>query len=265
MPRRAPGRLLVAALLVAPTACVYPATEPTGVELSWRFREHDESDGEDAVRLRTCVGAVTEQVAFEIADVDDPRRHGTFRFDCATGYQTAIELQTAASDAFVPLHPGAYDVTVLAVDDADDAVVAEPVATREIDVGDRGVTVEIWELRRAPVSWSLSVQGGAACDELSLALFYATPEADLADQAPPDDDAPLLYRERLESDRGLPVGGQATPCGSAIDGEHRFEAVDRGEYLLEVAVDGQACALRVDLRAGAGSSVIDLASLPCQG
>lgn len=257
------GFLLVA---LAAGGCVYPATEPTGVELSWRFVEHGEVDGEEAIRLRSCAGAVTEQLAFEIADVDAPRRHGIFRFDCATGYQTAVQLQTAASDAFVRLDPGAYDVTVRAVDDATNAVVSEVMAEREVEVAERGVTVEIWELQRAPVPWSLELRGGATCDDVTLTLAYASPEADLAGETPPEEGTLVRYREQLRSDRGLAVGGHATPCEPALDGVHRFEAMDRGEYLLELGVDGQVCALRVDLRGREGAStVIDLASLPCQG
>ena len=30
------------------SGCVYPATEPTGMELSWRFLETNLADGEDA-------------------------------------------------------------------------------------------------------------------------------------------------------------------------------------------------------------------------
>lgn len=260
-----------AVVAVAVAGCVYPTTEPTGVELSWRFVEHNQVDQVDAeadgLALRSCPGAVTEQVAFEIEDVDAPRRRGIFRFDCSTGYQTAVELQTSASDAFVSLDPGAYTITVHAVDDASNAVDPEQVARREVDVGEDRVTVEIWELQRAPVTWSLELRGAASCDGVSLALAYATPEADLADQAPLDADTPwLLYRQRLESDRGLSVGGAATPCGSSLEGVHLFEGIDRGEYLLEIDVDGRVCEVRVDLRDRDGaSSVIDLASLPCQG
>jgi len=254
----------LALVALAAGGCVYPATEPTGVELSWRFVEQNVADGDDAVRIRSCSGAVTEQLAFEIADVDEPRRRGVFRFDCTTGYQTAIELQTGASDAYVRLDPGAYALGVLAVDDASNAQIFERVEEREVEVDDRGVTVELWELRRAPVAWSLELRSGDACEELALSLVYAEPEADLPGFDPAEE-APL-YRTRLESDRGLGVGGEATACDAALDGVHRFEGVDRGEYLLELDVDGRACAVRVDLRGrDGGSSVIDLASLPCDG
>jgi hypothetical protein len=264
------GHGLALALVVA-GGCVYPASEPTGVELSWRFVEHNEVDGEDAVQVRSCIGASTEQIAVEITDDDEPQRHGVFRFDCLTGYQTAVELQTAASDAFVRLDAGGYALGVLAVDDADNAPVAEHVAARNIDVADRGVTVEIWELRRAPVTWQLELQGADTCDELTLSLVYSTPAADLPELTPSDDDVLPLYREGLRSVRDpegqeLEVGGQATACTPALDGVHRFEGMDRGDYLLELDVDGIMCAVRVDLRGRDGAtSVIDLASLPCQG
>lgn len=259
---------VTAGVVMTAAGCVYPATDPTGVELSWRFveREAPTDDPDDAPRLRTCSGAQAEQLAFEITDDDEPRRHGTLRFDCATGYQTAVELQTAASDAFVRLRPGAYTLGVLVVDDASNAQIFERVMEREVEVDDRGVTVELWELQRAPVTWTLELQGADACEQLSLSLVYAVPELDLADYAPDEDEPPLLYRAALASDRELPVGGQATECSAALDGVHRFEGVDRGEYLLELDVDGRACEARVDLRGQDGAtSVIDLASLPCDG
>lgn len=249
--------------LAAVGGCVYPATEPTGVELSWRFVELGEGTDDEA-RVRSCAGAIVEQLAFEIVDVDEPRRHGVMRFECATGYQTSIELQTAASDAFVRLDPGVYTVTALAIDDASNAQRFETLEVREVDVDERGVTVETWQLHRAPVTWTLELAGASTCDSLTLALRYAEPETDLPEHDPMDE-APL-YRAALASDRELPVGGQATACNAALDGVHRFEGVDRGEYLLELDVDGRACAVRVDLRGqGGAGSVIDLASLPCDG
>jgi len=258
-----PGSSL--ALVLA--GCVYPTTEPTGVELSWRFVEHDTPPGEEQPRVRSCSGAITQQLAFEIADDDEPRRHGVMRFDCTTGFQTGVQLQTSASDAFVQLDPGRYSFGVLAIDDADNAQLAERVLEREVDVNERGVTVEIWELQRAPVPWTLELHGADACEELALSLVYAEPEDALPEQAPAEDDAPsLLYRSELQSDRELPVDGQATACDAALDGVHRFDSVDRGDYLLELDVDGRACAVRVDLQGRDGAtSVIDLASLPCGG
>lgn len=254
----------VALVLAAMGGCVYPVTEPTGVELSWRFVEGDQTDGPEAARVRSCVGARVEQLAFEIVDDDDPGREGVFRFACETGYQTAIALQTAASDAFVQLDPGPYTIAVQAVDDASNAQIFERVETRVVEVEARGVTVEIWPLSRALVPWSLELGGTDACDEIVLSLVYADPETDLPEHDPAED-APL-YRTGLRSDRELSVGGQATACSAALAGTHRFEAVDRGEYVLEVAVDGRTCAVPVDLggRDG-GSSVIDLASPPCGG
>jgi hypothetical protein len=120
------------------------------------------------------------------------------------------------------------------------------------------------------VAWTLELHGADACEELALSLVYTMPEDDLPEHAPSDpadeDAPPLLYRAELRSDRELAVGGQATACDVALEGVHRFESVDRGDYLLELDVDGRACAVRVDLRGLDGAtSVIDLASLPCDG
>lgn len=246
--------------------CVYPATEPTGMELSWRFVEQELSDGEDAVRVRTCAGAIADQLAVSVEDSDDPQRQGVFRFDCVLGFQTATDFQTQASDAFIRLDPGRYAVTMRAVDDAANAVVDEEVDFRDVEVESRGVTVVTWELQRAPVSWSLELQGTESCDSMTLALYYATPEVDLAEYVADDEQSLPLYRTELVSDRGLGVAGEAIACDTMLSGMHRFEGLDRGEYLLEVGADGQVCAVRVDLRSPDDvAGVIDLASLPCAG
>ena len=268
--RSAPLAPLPLVMALAAGGCVYPSTEPTGVELSWRFVEHDIEGEEDegGPRVRSCEGASAEQIAFEIADQGDPTRQAVLRFDCITGFQTGIELQTSASDAFVRLRPGGYSIGVLVVDDAANAQDFERVTEREVDVGEREVTVELWELRRAPVTWTLELHGADACERLALSLVYASPEIDLPDQAPADEEEPpLLYRSGLRSqDRELPVGGQEIACGAGLDGVHRFVGVDRGDYLLELDVDGRRCEVRVDLRGPDGAtSVIDLASLPCDG
>ncbi len=261
------GRL--GALLVAlwATGCVFPATEPTGLEISWRFVESNEVDGEDAIAVRSCAGAITEQVAVEITDVDDPSRSSIFRFDCLDGYQTAIDVQTEASDAFVRLNAGTYALTVDAIDDADNAQIFEQVDSREVEVQDRGISIATWELRRATVALGLTLSGGDACEQMQLSLRYAAPEADLAEYAPPGDGSlPPLYRTGLISDRDLQAGGEPFGCSADLDGPHVFEGLDRGEYVLEIDVDGLVCALVVDLRGQQGaSSVIDLANLPCDG
>ncbi|MEM7157571.1 MAG: hypothetical protein AAF799_32325 [Myxococcota bacterium] len=262
-------RLLTSlALLTAATTvgCVYPATEPTGVELSWRFMESNTVDGEEATAVRTCVGAFVEQVAIQIEDADDPTRDGIFRFECMTGFQTAVDAQVEASDAFVRLDPGPYILRINAVDDADEANIEELVAVREIDVDDRGVTLMTTALQRATVELDLSLNGTESCDALALQLRYASPQTDLADYPEVTDDDPPLYRSALVSDRGLGLGGAQTACGAEVAGAHLFSEIDRGEYLLTVDVDGRACSVTLDLRGPDGVvSVIDLANLPCPG
>jgi len=248
------------------SGCVYPATEPTGMELSWRFIETNAADGEDAIRIRTCEGVQTEQVAIEISDIDTPARQGVFRFDCIEGYQTLTALQTEASDAFIRLDPGAYAIAMVAEDDAEDARIREHLDAREIAVEERGITIVTWEVSRAPVSWTLELSGGETCDSLALALYYANPETDLAEYVPDEEQSLPLYRQELRSDLGLGVSAQTIECSSAPTGIHRFDGLDRAEYLLEVVVDGDVCSLRVDLRPGLDTaSVIDLANLPCAG
>ncbi|MCA9656420.1 MAG: hypothetical protein H6712_30940 [Myxococcales bacterium] len=252
--------------LLAASGCIYPSSDPTGVELSWRFVEHNEVDGEEAALPRTCQGAATEQIAADITDLDDPLRAGTFRFDCGTGYQSALDLQIQASDAFVRLDPGPYQLDLRAVDDANDAPVNELVEEREVEVESRRITTQTWIIRRAPVTWSLELLGLERCDALATTLRYASPETDLADYSGLADDPPPVYRQALRSDRGLGLAGEAITCDPELAGTHRFEGIDRGEYVLELDMDGVVCTVLVDLRPREGtSSVIDLANLPCGG
>ncbi|MEM9453331.1 MAG: hypothetical protein AAGF11_04075 [Myxococcota bacterium] len=271
--------VLLAVLGLTLAGCVYPTSDPTGMELSWRFVEHDQSEGEsddpadgeadedNSVMVRSCAGALTEQIAVEVEDQDSPRRRGIFRFDCLEGYQTANALQTEASNAFIPLDPGPYTVTMHAVDDAQNAIVSEQVETRDVTVEERIITVATWELSRAPVDWNVELRGADACESMTLALYYATPENDLADYTPNAEQSLLLYRRSLSSDRGLTVGGEATACSPELSGTHVFEGLDRGDYRLEIVVDGASCGTQsVNLRDREGaSSVIDLANLLCGG
>lgn len=261
------ARLVPALLGLSLAGCVYPATEPTGMELSWRFVEDNEVDGEEAALVRSCAGASAEQIAVEVEDQGAPSRRGIFRFDCTEGYQTANALQTEASNAFIRLDPGAYTVTMHAVDDAQNAIDDEVVDTRDVTVEERIITISSWELRRAPTDWRVELLGADACDEVNLALYYAAPQNDLADYPPDEEQSLLLYRQGLVSDRGLAAGGEATACTPELSGVHVFEGVDRGEYRLEFVVDGVTCGTQsVSLPAGAeATSVIDLANLGCDG
>lgn len=248
-------------------ACVFPSDSPTGIEFSWLFLEIEPSDGDEARRVLTCDGPGVETIAATIEDLDEPTRRGTFRFECVDGFQTSTDLARSASEAFLELHPGDYDVRLRSEHpDADD----ETLATRTIDVLGRAVTLELWELSLEPVDWTLNLTNATMCTELSLGLYYADPQGSLGD-VPLDDEGepvPVLYRELLVSDRGLGVADAAGACADQ-DGAHVFSGIDRGTYRLEVGVDGTQCAIEVDL-VGAGDSgtrdvatTIDLAALPC--
>lgn len=250
------------ALMLA-IGCVYPADDPTGLEMSWRFVEANLVDGEEGQRVRTCEGVGVQTLLIQVEDQDDPTRRGSFRFDCEAGYQTQTEFQTEASDVFIPLRPGDYAVSVTAVDTEGGN---ELLSMREVDVLARGLTVEVFELVREPVTWTLSLSGLNACNGLSLALYYADPAVALAD--PPENDEgevePTLYREGLQTDRALSLAGAGTACSPDLAGEHAVEMVDPGRYRLEALVDGRVCALSVTL--GESSSMsIDLSNLPCEG
>ena len=253
---------LCLALAFSLCGCVYPADDPTGLEVSWRFFESNTADGEDGRQMRTCAGAQVDAVEVRIEDLDDPVRRGTFPFDCEEGYQTQAEFQTRASDVFVPLHPNDYavDLTVRGPD------LALMLAEREVDVLGRGLTVELFELVPAPVDWELSLSGLDACETVSLSLSYSDPTAMLA-HPPRDDDGqvlPTLYRESLQTDRELGLFGEAAACSEELAGTHLVPAIDRGAYRLEVTVDGRVCPIQLTLTDDTRTA-IDLDNLPCDG
>lgn len=247
-------------LLAAGSACVFPADVPTGIEFSWLFVEGEPSDGDDALRVLTCSGARVDTLAATIEDADDPTRRGTFRFPCADGFQTADELARRASEAFLELDEGEYEVT-LRSEQPDGP--SERLASRTVDVLGRAVTLELWEFTMAPVAWSLQLGNADQCAEFSLALYYADPQAALGEATLDDDGEPVsvLYRTALVSDRGLGVAGDPGACAD-VAGLHRFVGMDRGTYRLEVTVDGTRCAIEVDLGADA-TTTVDLGALPC--
>jgi hypothetical protein len=243
--------------------CVFPADEPTGAELSWRFYELNIVDGEDAARVRTCAGALADRVEIAIVDRDDARRRGTFDYECGMGFQTVDQFQTEASDAFIELQPGTYDVQVEIVDTLG---FREVTANRELDVLSRTLTVEALELARATAPWPLRLSGTDTCTELGVRLLYADPENHLSDP-PLDEDGnvqPTVYRENLFSDRGLHAGGAANPC-AGMAGLHVFPEVDVGGYRLELTVDGAPCVIPVSVDPTVPEATLDLANLACDG
>lgn len=252
-------RRLVAVLLCL-AGCVFPADAPTGIEFSWLFVEGEPSDGEDALRVLTCAGTGVDTIAATVEDTADPTRRGTFRFPCVDGFQTPDELARRASEAFLELHPGDYEVQ-LRSEHPDRP--SEGLATRTVDVLGRAVTLELWEFTLAPVAWSLQLTNAAMCTEFSLGLYYADPQSALGEVPFDEDGEPeaVLYRTGLTSDRGLAIAGDVAACADQ-DGAHAFEGLDRGTYRLEVVVDGTRCAIEVDLRADA-TTMVDLAALPC--
>lgn len=253
-----------AALLLA--GCVYPAGEPTGVEFTWRFTEANTVDGDEAVRARTCAGANIDVVAMDISDDDARHRQGIFRFPCDEGFQTPIQFQTEASEAFVELQPGLYTVRALAVDPDATFSDAELIEERPIDIAERQVQTQVWEIARELAPLTLTLSGATDCSDVGFALYYDDPEAQLTDYEADDDASLLLYREALTSEDGaLSFDGTSVPCDDALNATHVIPDLDRGTYLVEVTVDQTACALRVTVDAQGAALPLDLAQLPCGG
>lgn len=249
--------------LVLVSACVFPADEPTGVELSWRFVEVNMVDGEDAIRVRTCAGAGYQRVVFDITQVRAEERSGNFDYACEVGYQTPAEFRTEASDAFIELRPADYMVVV----DGRGIGGTQRLRELELDVVPRGLTVEGLDLALPAVPWSLLLSGTDACGEVSFALRYREPAESLAEPAVDEEGEPIdvAYREALASIRGLPLAGTPVPCSADLAGAHVVENVDQGVYRLEIVRDGAACSVDVDISPGDSTSVIDLANLECGG
>lgn len=255
--------VIAAALLVG--GCVYPAHEPTGLELSWRFFEGNPADGDASKRVRSCSAVFVSTMWMNVYDDDDEDRTGTFRFPCDDGFQTISEFQTEASDAFLRLGSGDYRVELFSRK-ADGEL--ELLAERTFDVNGRGVTVEPWLLTRPTFDWEIVLAGADTCQSLSLRLDYADAEAALPELAIEDQDedeepdVPLAYRDNLSSDRGLLLGGQEQSC-AGFEGAHVVAQMDRGDYLLEVIVDGRTCEVPLSLEPFAEPTMIDLNGLTC--
>lgn len=257
-------RRFAALLLVATGGCVFPGQEPTGLELSWRFVEANLVDGEDGRAVRTCAGADVVELIVDITDTDDESRSDAFEFDCELGYQTVEQFQTAASDAFIRLLPGDYDVRISSLG-ADGE--AETVVEETVEVASRQITVQPHVITRATFDWTIELQSTDTCAAVNLALLHDDaavalagfdPEAEDVDMTPP-------YRQALTTDRGLSLSGMQTACAAELGGAHIVPDMDRGAYLLEVVVDGSACAIRLDLDPASATTVVDLANLPCNG
>lgn len=254
--------------ILALSACVLPADEPTGVELSWRLIEVNTVDGEEAQRARTCDGGHIDELVFAITDTGDPTRSDTFRYPCSYGYQTLSEFQTESSDAFIELRPHRYAVQidlVGATPEGDEVV--RRARDLEVNVLDRTVTLQDFDFGLEPVELAFSLQGTDSCDQAGFSLRYRDPEMALAEPPRGDDGDtidPLVYREALSTDLGLSLAGAVTPCPDLAP-EHVVSEVDPGDYILDVDVDGTVCPVDVVVGLRGATHVIDLANLPCDG
>lgn len=255
----AKSAVMVVALL---GGCVFPSDQPTGLELSWFFLESNQVDGEEGVRVRSCIGANVERMLVQITDTKAELRRGHFNYGCSEGFQTAAEFRTDSSDAFVALKTGNYRVSV-------DTLLGDAttrVRELEVNIQGREPTLEQLELALDARPWVLELRGTQGCTEVTLDLRYADAEQDLA--LPERDEAgeivDLRYRQNLVSDSGLSLAGAAVLCDGLAE-DHTFEGVDLGLYRLVVGVDGQVCELNVAIDPGSESTVIDLANLGCAG
>jgi hypothetical protein len=129
-----------------------------------------------------------------------------------------------------------------------------------VDVEAHAVAALDLELVRPPQPLDLEVSG--TCGQLVAALRYADPVADLFLDDP--DAPPATYRDALESDRGLRLGGHAQPC-AGLAGSHRVVGVDPGRYLLDLDIDGRRCAVPVAVEDSPVALAVDLENPACDG
>lgn len=257
-------------------ACVLPAYDVSGVELSWRFVEAHpvpdaEPEGESADQedggapVRTCKGSGFDQLAFFIDDTSADDRRGSFIFDCEDGFQTADQVAAEQSAAFVELRGGTYQVDVLGQIGVGPGI---PLGTREVAISGNAPTVYEFKLTRPPVVLPLELANVEQCESLTLALFYADPANHLAD---PDlnemgNPLPMLYRETLVTDRGLSLSGVPTPCTAELAGPHAVPQFDPGSYRLEITRDAVFCSVLLTIGETPSPVVVDVANLAgCQG
>lgn len=246
------------------TGCVFPADDATGLELSWRFLEVNEDDGEGTARLRSCQGAGADRVVFEIQDTDDAARQGSFDYPCSGGFQTPAEFSTEASDAFIDLNPGNYTVIVNIIGPDE----TQQIRSFETDILSRSPTTQGLDLAFETVTWTLTIEGTDTCTEAAVQVHYLDPELDLA--TPERDEQgtarDVVYRAGLRSDRALSLGGEAGACAD-LAGDHTVTGIDQGQYRLVWVVDGQPCEMEPQVALGSmgANTVIDLANLGCGG
>ncbi len=252
----------LAVVSALPSGCVFPSSNPTGMELSWRFVEANDVDGEDGRLVRTCLGARVEQLSLWLQDLDAPGRADTFGFDCEAGYQTAEAFATTSSHAFVDLHAGTYNYSL----GVDDAFVA---SQGTLSVLRNGVTLQPFDIVHEPIDWTLALYDLSACTTLRAWLTYRDPEEQLP-TIPNDDDATavapnnaVLYRFALASDEGLSLAGEPSMCAELMPA-HLTRRVDAGAYTLWLQQDdAPACPLEVDVSDEQSERTVRLSALRC--
>ncbi|HEY8378972.1 MAG TPA: hypothetical protein VIK91_20915, partial [Nannocystis sp.] len=238
-------------------ACVLPAGGATGVEITWTARETNDVDGPAARRLRTCAGVGLAEVAVRVVDRDDPARDRTFHHPCARGNLSPEARAVEPPEVFLDLRAGSYDISASGRDSESDE---RATAAAAVDVEPHVVAAVDLELAPPPQPLDLTLSG--TCGQLTAALRYADPAADLFldDPAAP----PTVYREALASDRGLRLGGQPGPC-AGLAGVHRVEGLDFGRYRLDLDIDGRRCTIAVTVEDSPVALAVDLENPACDG
>ncbi|MDC0718804.1 hypothetical protein [Nannocystis bainbridge] len=248
--------MLLGTWLLGP-ACVLPAGGATGLELTWSAREVNAVDGPEARRARTCLGTGLSRVAVQVVDAADPARDRVFAYACEAGNISPAARTVETPEIFLDLRAGTYDLTASGRA-TDDAPLAIALAVGEVE--SHAITLVDLELQRPPQQLDLALTG--ACGDLTVALRYADPAADLF--LAEGDEPPALYRQALASDRGLRLGGQSQPC-TGLAGAHRVQGLDPGRYRLDLEIDGRTCSRALAIEDSPVQIALDLENPACDG
>ena len=254
--------------LIGQVACIIPGERATGIELRWRLVEASVEDADPAAappveRLRTCAGARVGRVEAELRDADRPDRRRSFSHTCEAGNPSPADRVAEPAEIFIDLRAGRYALELRWFEDpgaADPATALElGRATHTLQVeADTILPVEL-ALRGPLVAGTLDLRGTASCEQLTLEILYGDPAADLFEPV-----ADARYRERLLSDQGL-RSGTSTACSDLADGLQVFPDLDRGDYRLQLTVDGRVCTRDFRVDPAAAPLTVDLAKPGCAG
>lgn len=254
------GPWVLVAGAVAISSCVFPGDPPTGVELSWRFPEQFGQASDEAPPIRTCFGALVDEVEVTVRDRDAPEREQTTTYACKAGFYGFEAPFVGTTSVFYELRPGAYSVDFGFYEgfEADGSRREVHTQTAEMDVNAKGIAPVAFDISLEGAMWEVALANPDACQSARFWLEHASEDNLVASEDP----AGGAYGNELESQHGLPLDGREQACSNLVAGVHQLLS-DRGQYTLHLEVDGQICQRPVTVASDDGlQTTIDLLH-PC--